>query len=150
MSGRRCRVRSVRPSGLEGLPGVASASARTPCWASATPSMLDRRLASFTTPQSGREVAAECACLHEQGVQGSAPGGGARLAYGEGRAAVKNRLVRVALGLAAALVLSAGLAQGASAHAKGSKHRGSAPRHIFVIMMENHGTPEIIGNTSDA
>ncbi len=63
---------------------------------------------------------------------------------------MRNRLVRVALGLAAALVLSAGLAQGASAHAKASKHQDSAPRHIFVIMMENHGTPEIIGNTSDA
>jgi hypothetical protein len=24
------------------------------------------------------------------------------------------------------------------------------PRHIFYIMMENHGTPEIIGNTADA
>jgi hypothetical protein len=57
---------------------------------------------------------------------------------------VKTRLRRGALVLAAALALSAGLAQSATAH------QGSAPRHIFVIMMENHGTAEILGNTADA
>jgi hypothetical protein len=60
---------------------------------------------------------------------------------------VKTRLGRVALVLAATLVLSAGLAQSASAN---YRNRGAVPRHIFVIMMENHGTPEIIGNTADA
>ncbi len=63
---------------------------------------------------------------------------------------MKNRLVRVALGLAAALALSAGLAQTASAHPATHQNRGAAPKHIFVIMMENHGTAEILGNTADA
>jgi hypothetical protein len=63
---------------------------------------------------------------------------------------VKTRLRRVALSLAAALALSAGLAQSAAAHPAGHQNRGLAPKHIFVIMMENHGFPEIIGNTADA
>jgi len=60
---------------------------------------------------------------------------------------VKTRLGRVAVGIAAAFVLTAGLAQ--SAVARPTNH-GGAPRHIFVIMMENHGTSEILGNTADA
>jgi hypothetical protein len=63
---------------------------------------------------------------------------------------VKTRLGRVALGLAAALALSAGLAQSAAAHPAGHQNRGPEPKHIFVIMMENHGFSQIIGNTADA
>jgi hypothetical protein len=63
---------------------------------------------------------------------------------------VKTRLLRVALGVAAALALSAGLAQSAAAHAPKRHDHGTAHRHIFVIMMENHGTAEILGNTADA
>lgn len=32
----------------------------------------------------------------------------------------------------------------------GGKSGPSQPKHIFVIMMENHGMAEIIGNTADA
>jgi hypothetical protein len=63
---------------------------------------------------------------------------------------VKTRLLRVALGVAAALALSAGLAQSAAAHAPKRHGHSTAPRRIFVIMMENHGTAEILGNTADA
>jgi len=62
---------------------------------------------------------------------------------------VKTRLGRFAVGLAAAFALSAGLAQSAAAHPARHQNHGS-PRHIFVIMMENHGTSEILGNTADA
>jgi hypothetical protein len=63
---------------------------------------------------------------------------------------VKTRLGRVAVGLAAAFVLSAGLAQSAAARPVTHGNHGAAPRHIFVIMMENHGTSEILGNIADA
>ena len=60
---------------------------------------------------------------------------------------MKTRLGRIAVGVAAAFVLTAGLAQSAVAR---STNHGGTPRHIFVIMMENHGTSEILGNTADA
>ena len=63
---------------------------------------------------------------------------------------MKNRLGRVALALTVALALSAGLSQTASAHPATPQHRGAPPTHIFLIMMENHGFSEIVGNTADA
>jgi hypothetical protein len=62
---------------------------------------------------------------------------------------VKTLIRRVALGFAA-LALSAGLAQVAAAHPSARQDRGPAPTHIFVIMMENHGFSQIIGNNADA
>ena len=61
---------------------------------------------------------------------------------------------RVAIAIAiAGFALLAGITQAAVAgpvgHAKkGNEHRSS--RHIFVIMMENHGFSQIIGNKDDA
>ncbi len=63
---------------------------------------------------------------------------------------MKTLVRRFALGFAAALALSAVLAQSAAAYPSGRHDRGPVPRHIFVIMMENHGFSEIIGNTADA
>ena len=57
--------------------------------------------------------------------------------------------------LAAAVCCAAMLASSASAGAqpRAASHRADAaqaPRHIFYIMMENHGYHEIIGNRRDA
>ncbi|HWU21806.1 MAG TPA: alkaline phosphatase family protein [Nocardioides sp.] len=60
-------------------------------------------------------------------------------------------LHRTARSLAAAGVLAASalaLVPG-SAHAQRTSS-SSGPDHVFVIMMENHGTDQIIGNTADA
>src|SRR5512142_1396735 len=60
------------------------------------------------------------------------------------------------LALAVALCCAAMLASSASAGAqpRTASHRADgqtqAPRHIFYIMMENHGYHEIIGNWRDA
>jgi hypothetical protein len=62
------------------------------------------------------------------------------------RAAIGGTALLAALGL----VVSAGAAQ-ASASARPSTHESDdAPTHLFVIMMENHGTSQVIGNTADA
>ena len=47
-----------------------------------------------------------------------------------------------------ATVLYAGTAQVATA--RPAHHEKGAPQHIFLIMMENHGYNEIIGNHKDA
>jgi hypothetical protein len=61
----------------------------------------------------------------------------------------RGRLVGAFLVALAALVL---VAQSASANpvSRRSESSGAAPRHIFYIMMENHGYSEIIGNNADA
>ena len=48
-----------------------------------------------------------------------------------------------------ALALALGCSMAAAAPAIAEDHDG-APKHIFYIMMENHGTGEILGNTTDA
>jgi phosphatidylinositol-3-phosphatase len=66
----------------------------------------------------------------------------------------RKTLTRAAIG-AAALLAALGLAGVGTAQAVASPPaamHGSngAPTHLFVIMMENHGTSQIIGNTADA
>ena len=64
-----------------------------------------------------------------------------------------SKVRRVTVGVAAfallaATVLYAGTAQVATA--RPAHHEKGAPQHIFLIMMENHGYHEIIGNHKDA
>ena len=49
-----------------------------------------------------------------------------------------------AFGIGAGVVNSQAFASTPAPAAKG------APEHVFVIMMENHGTNQVIGNTADA
>jgi hypothetical protein len=69
------------------------------------------------------------------------------------KAAIGGAALLTALGL----VTAVGTAQ-ASASAQHSTNESNAnhesndgaPQHIFYIMMENHGTSQVIGNTADA
>ncbi len=51
--------------------------------------------------------------------------------------------------LATALLATPAFLTGATAAAHPDQ-RAAGPRHIFVIMMENHGVSQVIGNTADA
>lgn len=63
---------------------------------------------------------------------------------------MKSPSKRVLVGLVAALALSVGLVPAATAHRAPHHDKGRSQRHVFVIMMENHGYSQIIGNTADA
>jgi hypothetical protein len=62
---------------------------------------------------------------------------------------LKTRTARAAA-IAATVALSGAAVVGAVAPAQASAQGANGPDHVFVIMMENHGDSQIIGNTSDA
>lgn len=61
-------------------------------------------------------------------------------------AAASSALALVALATVATTLGSSGAAQASNA----AQSSSSGPDHVFVIMMENHGTDQIIGNNADA
>ncbi|QGF23456.1 alkaline phosphatase family protein [Raineyella fluvialis] len=66
---------------------------------------------------------------------------------------LKNRPRAGAVAALAAVALTAAAtagATGASAASKATENSQNGPDHVFVIMMENHGRDQVIGNTADA
>lgn len=62
----------------------------------------------------------------------------------------KSRTAGAAAAIVATVALSGAAAVGAVAPAQASPQGANGPDHVFVIMMENHGYDQIIGNTADA
>jgi phospholipase C len=65
---------------------------------------------------------------------------------------LKSRAAGAVVAVAAAVTLTGTAAVAATAASAGAAgaHAQSGPDHVFVIMMENHGRDQIVGNTADA